>query len=51
LKAGVPKESADGERRVTLVPEVVRKLGGTGGGEFGGGIDAFVERGSSRCWG
>jgi NAD(P) transhydrogenase subunit alpha len=26
MKVGVPKETADGERRVALVPEVVRKL-------------------------
>ncbi len=28
MKIGVPKEVADGERRVALVPEVVRKLAG-----------------------
>src|SRR5919107_3694166 len=26
MKVGVPKETAEGERRVALVPEVVRKL-------------------------
>src|ERR687888_2733407 len=26
MRIGVPRESADGERRVALVPEVVRKL-------------------------
>ena len=30
---GVPKEIAEGERRVALVPEVVRRLTGTGGHE------------------
>jgi H+-translocating NAD(P) transhydrogenase subunit alpha len=30
MKIGVPKESAEGERRVALVPEVVRKLVGKG---------------------
>jgi H+-translocating NAD(P) transhydrogenase subunit alpha len=41
MRIGVPKESADGERRVALVPEVVRKLAG---GE--GGIEVVVERGA-----
>jgi NAD(P) transhydrogenase subunit alpha len=26
MKVGVPRETADGERRVALVPEVIRKL-------------------------
>jgi NAD(P) transhydrogenase subunit alpha len=30
MKVGVPKETAEGERRVALVPEVVRKLTGKG---------------------
>jgi NAD(P) transhydrogenase subunit alpha len=30
MRIGVPKETADGERRVALVPEVVRKLSGAG---------------------
>jgi H+-translocating NAD(P) transhydrogenase subunit alpha len=30
MKVGVPRESADGERRVALVPEVVKRLGGKG---------------------
>src|SRR4051812_31659233 len=30
MRIGVPKETADGERRVALVPEVVRKLTGSG---------------------
>jgi NAD(P) transhydrogenase subunit alpha len=38
---GVPKESAEGERRVALVPEVVRKLAG---GESG--LEVVVERGA-----
>ncbi len=41
MQIGVPKESADGERRVALVPDVVRKL--TGGD---GGIEVVVERGA-----
>ena len=44
MQIGVPKESAEGERRVALVPEVVRKL--TGGGEESGGLDVVVERGA-----
>ncbi len=30
MKIGVPKETAPGERRVALVPEIVRKLAGAG---------------------
>jgi NAD(P) transhydrogenase subunit alpha len=30
MKIGVPKETAEGERRVALVPEIVRKLSGNG---------------------
>ena len=41
MRIGVPKESAEGEHRVALVPEVVRKLGG---GE--GGLEVVVERGA-----
>jgi proton-translocating NAD(P)+ transhydrogenase subunit alpha len=43
MKIGVPKETAEGERRVALVPEVVRKL--TGGGESGG-LEIVVETGA-----
>ncbi len=39
MRLAVPKESAAGERRVALVPEVVRKLTGRG-------IDVLVERGA-----
>jgi NAD(P) transhydrogenase subunit alpha len=41
MRIGVPKESAEGERRVALVPEVVRKLAG---GESG--HEVVVERGA-----
>src|SRR5215468_5343079 len=41
MRIGVPKETADGERRVALVPEVVRKLAG---GE--NGLEVIVERGA-----
>ena len=30
MKVSVPKEAAEGERRVALVPEVVKKLAGDG---------------------
>jgi len=40
MRIGVPKETAEGERRVALVPEVVRKLGGERG------IEVLVERGA-----
>lgn len=39
MRIGVPKETADGERRVALVPEVVRKL-------TGAGLEVVVERGA-----
>jgi H+-translocating NAD(P) transhydrogenase subunit alpha len=41
MRIGVPKETAEGERRVALVPEVVRKLAA---GE--GGHEVLVERGA-----
>jgi len=41
MRIGVPKETAEGERRVALVPEVVGKLGG---GE--NGVEVVVERGA-----
>jgi H+-translocating NAD(P) transhydrogenase subunit alpha len=39
MKIGVPKETAEGERRVALVPEVIKKLTGSG-------LDVVVERGA-----
>ncbi len=41
MRIGVPRESAEGERRVALVPEVVRKLA-----DGGGGLEVVVERGA-----
>ncbi|HET6868001.1 MAG TPA: Re/Si-specific NAD(P)(+) transhydrogenase subunit alpha [Solirubrobacteraceae bacterium] len=41
MRIGVPKESAEGERRVALVPEVVRKLAGGDGG-----LEVVVQRGA-----
>ena len=41
MRIGVPRETAEGERRVALVPEVVRKLAG---GEAG--LEVLVERGA-----
>ena len=41
MQIGVPKETAEGERRVALVPEVVGKLGS---GE--NGVEVVVERGA-----
>jgi H+-translocating NAD(P) transhydrogenase subunit alpha len=45
MKVGVPTESADGERRVALVPEVVRKLVSDGHEivvESGAGAEALI---------
>jgi NAD(P) transhydrogenase subunit alpha len=39
MRIGVPTETAEGERRVALVPEVVRKLTGTG-------LEVLVQRGA-----
>jgi NAD(P) transhydrogenase subunit alpha len=41
MRIGVPKETAEGERRVALVPEIVRKLAG---GERG--LEVVVQRGA-----
>jgi NAD(P) transhydrogenase subunit alpha len=39
MRIGIPKETVEGERRVALVPEVVKKLTGSG-------LDVVVERGA-----
>jgi NAD(P) transhydrogenase subunit alpha len=41
MRIGVPKETAEGEQRVALVPEVVRKLS-----SGDGGLEVVVERGA-----
>ena len=65
MKVGVPKESRDGERRVALIPDVVRSLTGdeievaveSGAGEAAGHPDAeYSEAGASvgsgeEAWG
>lgn len=42
MRIGVPKETSDGERRVALVPEVVKKL-------TSAGLDVVVERGAGAA--
>jgi H+-translocating NAD(P) transhydrogenase subunit alpha len=42
MKIGVPKETAEGERRVALVPEVVKKLSDQG-------LDVLVQRGAGEA--
>src|ERR671919_967091 len=42
MNVSVPKETASGERRVALVPEVVERLGG-------GGVSVTVERGAGEA--
>src|SRR5262245_53485137 len=42
MRIGVPNESADGERRVALVPEIVGKL-------VPGGFEVLVERGAGEA--
>src|SRR5947209_17771886 len=47
MQIGVPKETVDGERRVALVPEVVRKLAQAPAGEDGAAQnEVVVERGA-----
>src|SRR5262245_63963121 len=41
MKIGVPKETADGERRVALVPDVVKAL-------IGKGVDVAIEAGAGE---
>ncbi len=49
MKIGVPKETVDGERRVALVPEVVRKLTVGTAGAAGGQHGVIVERGAGEA--
>jgi proton-translocating NAD(P)+ transhydrogenase subunit alpha len=42
MRVGVPKETAPGERRVALVPELVSRLAG-------GGFDIVLERGAGQA--
>jgi NAD(P) transhydrogenase subunit alpha len=44
MRVGVPKETAEGERRVALVPEVVRKLAGATGEDGAEAIEIVVQR-------
>jgi NAD(P) transhydrogenase subunit alpha len=46
MRVGVPKETAEGERRVALVPDAVAKLTRDPGEEGGERIEVVVERGS-----
>ena len=42
MKVGVPRESAAGERRVALVPDVVKRLASKG-------VDVVVEAGAGEA--
>jgi NAD(P) transhydrogenase subunit alpha len=46
MQIGVPKETADGERRVALVPDVVRKLTAAAGDQDAAQNEVIVERGA-----
>src|SRR5436190_4080991 len=46
MRVGVPKETAEGERRVALVPEVVRKLARAPGEDGSEAIEVVVQRGA-----
>ncbi len=44
MQIGVPKETADGERRVALVPELVKKMTSSSGEEEAEPVEILVER-------
>jgi NAD(P) transhydrogenase subunit alpha len=49
MQIGVPKETAEGERRVALVPEGVKKLISSGGDEDTSSTEVLVERGAGSA--
>ena len=44
MQIGVPKETAEGERRVALVPEIIKKMAASRGQEDGEPVEIVVER-------
>ncbi|MBV9166123.1 MAG: Re/Si-specific NAD(P)(+) transhydrogenase subunit alpha [Solirubrobacterales bacterium] len=46
MEIGVPKETAEGERRVALVPDILGKLVRTGDAEGGEAVEVLVQRGA-----
>jgi NAD(P) transhydrogenase subunit alpha len=46
MQIGVPKETAEGERRVALVPDAVKKMNSGGGEENAEPLEILVERGA-----
>jgi NAD(P) transhydrogenase subunit alpha len=46
MRVGVPKETTEGERRVALVPEVVRKLSSSAGDDGADAVEVVVQRGA-----
>jgi NAD(P) transhydrogenase subunit alpha len=46
MRIGAPKETAEQERRVALVPEVVQRLARATGGDGRPGIELLIERGA-----
>jgi NAD(P) transhydrogenase subunit alpha len=48
MQIGVPKETAEGERRVALVPDVVRKLAAAAGDQDVAQNEVIVERGAGE---
>ena len=49
MQIGVPKETAEGERRVALVPDVVRKLAAAAGEQDTSQNEVVVERGAGSA--
>ena len=46
MRIGVPTETAEGERRVALVPEIAGKLAQGAAGESGEAVEVVVQRGA-----
>jgi H+-translocating NAD(P) transhydrogenase subunit alpha len=46
MRIGVPRETAEGERRVALVPEVASKLAGQPGDDGAEAIEVIIQRGA-----
>ncbi|MBV8735191.1 MAG: hypothetical protein JO120_10455, partial [Solirubrobacterales bacterium] len=46
MEIGVPQETAEGERRVALVPDIVGKLARTGEADGGEAVEVLVQRGA-----
>ena len=48
MQIGVPKETAEGEKRVALVPEIIKKMASGPGEDDAEPVEIVVEQGA-RC--